>query len=109
MKIPPDAIIADDKLTGYLLLPKARNDKSNYLALAGFTQQNPQALREALRSLANAYEALPERSSEYGTFYHVEGDLIGPKGKRLPVVTIWLHRNIDSIFQFVTLKPSRRR
>lgn len=108
MKIPPDAVIADDKLTGYLLVPKPRNDKSNYLAQAGFTQHNPHALREALRSLASTQEAQPERSTEYGTLYWVEGNLIGPNGRHLFVVTIWLRRNVDRIFQFVTLKPARR-
>lgn len=109
MKIPSDAVIADDKLTEYLLVPKPRNDKSQYLAQADFTQQNPQVLRKAIRLLVRQQEAFPQRSNEYGTFYDVPGDLIGPTGIHLPVVTISLHRRSDDIFQFVTLKPLRRR
>ena len=37
MKIPNDAIIPDEKLTRHLLVYKARNDKSKFLAQAGFT------------------------------------------------------------------------
>jgi len=107
MKIPADAIIPEEKITRYLLLPKLRNDKSKYLAQAGFTQINPEALREALWLLVQTFEALPEKSTEYGTVYTVEGVLIGTNGTYLPVVTVWLHRTVDDLFQFVTLKPSR--
>jgi hypothetical protein len=48
VRIPADAIIPDDKLTRYLLVYKARNDKSKFLAQAGFTQENPEALRAAI-------------------------------------------------------------
>jgi len=34
--IPSDAIIAREKLTRYLLVPKSTNDKCRYLAQAGF-------------------------------------------------------------------------
>lgn len=108
MKIPADAVIADDKITVYLLVSKPRNDKSQYLAQAHFTAQNPHILREALRVLTREQEALAQRSNEYGTFYEVTGDLVGPTGIHLPVVTIWLERRNDGIIQFVTLKPLRR-
>ena len=36
MKIPPDALIAPEKLTKYLLVPLSKSDKSRYLARAGF-------------------------------------------------------------------------
>jgi hypothetical protein len=43
-----------------------------------------------------------------GTFYQVEADLIGINGTILSVITVWLERQIDGKFQFVTLKPSKR-
>lgn len=88
MIILADAIISDDKIINYLLVQKARNDKSKFLAQAGFTQQNPEALRLAIRSLAEAREAVQDRSNEYGNFYRVEGELIGANGMILSVVTI---------------------
>ncbi len=107
MKIPADAVIPDDKLTRYLLAHKARNDKSKFLAQAGFTQQNPEALRVAIQSLARSVEAVEDKTNEYGTFYRVEGELVGTHRVSLSVTTIWLQRQIDGKFQFVTLKPRK--
>ena len=105
MKIPDDAIIPDEKLTRYLLIYKARNDKSKFLAQAGFTQDNSELLRAAIQSLTASVEAIADEANEYGVFYRVEGTLIGANGVNLSVVTIWLQRRKDSKFQFITLKP----
>ncbi|WP_293127384.1 DUF6883 domain-containing protein [Microcoleus sp. bin38.metabat.b11b12b14.051] len=105
MKIPEDVIIPDDKITGYLLVQKARNDKSKFLARAGFTSANPEALRAAIQSVVGVGEAVEDRNNEYGVFYQVIGELVGTNGINLFVVTIWLQRRIDGKFQFVTLKP----
>jgi hypothetical protein len=107
VRIPEDLIIPDAKITRYLLVPKARNDKSKFLAQAGFTQENSEALKAAIQMQAVAREAIEDRSNEYGTFYQVEGDLVGANGVNLSVVTIWLQRQIDGKFQFVTLKPRK--
>lgn len=107
MRIPEDAVIPDTKITHYLLVPKPRNDKAKFLAQAGFTQELPDVLKVALQKQAVSNEAIENRSNEYGTFYQVVGDLVGPNKTRLPVVTIWLRRQIDGKFQFVTLKPQK--
>jgi hypothetical protein len=105
VRIPEDAIIPNDKITRYLLIQKARNDKSKFLAQAGFTLQNPEALAAAIHSLIAMSEAVEDRNNEYGVFYKVAGELVGINGVSLSVVTIWLQRQIDEKFQFVTLKP----
>ncbi|MBE9051021.1 hypothetical protein IQ243_11445 [Nostocales cyanobacterium LEGE 11386] len=107
MRIPEDAIIPDDKITRYLLVQKARNDKSKFLAQAGFTLENPEALMAAIQSLIVIGEAVEDMGNEYGVFYQVAGELIGVNGVSLCVVTIWLQRQIDGKFQFVTLKPRK--
>ena len=107
MRIPADAIIPDDKLIRYLLAYKARNDKSKFLAQAGFTQENPEALRAAIQAVVEPGEAVEDRTNEYGTFYQVEGELIGNNEVNLSVTTIWLQRQVDGKFQFVTLKPRK--
>ena len=38
MRIPDDAIIPEEKLTRYLLVPHPSDDKSKFLAQAGFGQ-----------------------------------------------------------------------
>lgn len=79
MKIPSDAIITNEKLTGYLLAKRARNDKSKYLSQAGFTLENSDALRVAIRSLVDESEAVQNKVDEYGAFFSVEGVLRGGK------------------------------
>lgn len=107
MKIPADAIIPVEKLTEYLLISKPRNDKSRFLAQAGFTSENPDLLETAIRQLISKNEAIPDRQDQYGQFYRVEGNLIGPSGI-LETVTVWLERLHDGEFRFITLKPARR-
>ena len=107
MKIPFDAIIPEPKLTKYLLVFKPRNDKSKFLAQAGFTLENWQALKTAIENLIQSVEAVEDDQNEYGTFYRVEGELIGTNNVKLSVTTIWLQRKIDNQFQFITLKPRK--
>lgn len=107
MKIPSKALIPKEKLTRYLLVYKARNDKSKFLAKAGFTPENPESLQAAIRSLAESAEAIEDGVNEYGRFYRAEGELTGASGVILPVVTIWLERQVDGQFQFITLKPRK--
>jgi hypothetical protein len=88
MRIPSDATIDEAKFTGYLLVQRPWDDKSGYLRRAGFELKNWPDLRAAIRRLADAVDAVEERSNVYGTFYRVEGRLEGPTGN-LPVVCIW--------------------
>ena len=76
------------------------------MAQAGFTQSNPEQLNQAILNLAQTYDAVSDRQDKYGTFYCVEGTLIGPTGT-LAVVTVWIERAVDNTIQFVTLKPKR--
>nr|WP_228014549.1 DUF6883 domain-containing protein [Fortiea sp. LEGE XX443] len=89
------------------MVQKARNDKSKFLAQAGFTLENPEVLIAAIQSLIAIGEGVEDGSNEYGVFYQVAGELVGVNGVSLSVVTIWLQRQIDRKFQFVTLKPLR--
>jgi hypothetical protein len=52
VRIPEDLVIPDAKITHYLLVQKARNDKSKFLAQAGFTQENPEVLKSAIQAQA---------------------------------------------------------
>lgn len=105
MRIPSDAHIAIEKLTQYLLLKRPWDDKSGYLAQAGFALSNPLALESAIRFLTAQSEAVEDGSNDYGTFYRIVGELAGPNGRSLPVVLIWLEWKLDGTFHFVTLKP----
>lgn len=106
MHIPADAIIVRAKLTHYLLVYKEADDKSGFLALAGFTLENVEDLEQALREHIRTYEARLDRENEFGKFYEVVGELVGTQGRRLNIVTIWLLDNEEQ-YRFITLKPRR--
>jgi hypothetical protein len=57
MKLPRDVVIAEEKLTQYLLIWRTRNDKSGYLARAGYELSNDDVLEADLRQLAATAEA----------------------------------------------------
>jgi hypothetical protein len=107
MKIPANAEIVDSELSDYLLRPRGVDDKSGFLAQAGFDLRNRPLLLDALRELALANEAVADRTDVYGTFYRIKGSLTGPNGRRLEVVTIWLCSRADNRYRFITLKPMR--
>ena len=105
-RVPTSAVIPYPKLTEYLLAYRRKSDKSQFLAQAGFTQDNPAELAQAIRRLIAENRAVVDRRNEYGAFYRVEGELKGPDGT-LEVVTIWIQQEFDGVFRFVTLKPAR--
>lgn len=107
MKVPSDANIPREKLTDYLLIPKEEDDKSKFLAQAGFTLKNPEDLEFALRELIASYEAEADRINAYGTFYQVKGHLKGINEYNLSVITIWLEETATGEFRLITLKPWR--
>jgi hypothetical protein len=107
VKLPKNVIIADDKLTRYLLAQRDWDDKSKFLSLAGFTAGNPNELKAAILTLAEGAEAVEDGNNEYGVFYRTDGILQGVNGKHLGVAIIWLRWHIDGSFHFVTLKPLR--
>jgi hypothetical protein len=107
VKIPDDAIIPEEKLTRYLLVPRLKDDKSKYLAQAGFTQANSEDLLTAIRQLIVNNEAIEDNVNEYGVFYLVEGTLQGINNNNLAVITVWLQSKYDESFRFITLKPKK--
>lgn len=106
MRIPSNASIPHEKLTHYLLAHRAKNDKSQYLARAGFTQAHPETLEIAIRQLVAHTEAVVDRQDVYGVFLQAAGDLEGPRGT-LSVVTVWIVQASNGVCRFVTLKPAR--
>ena len=107
MKIPVDAVIPDEKLTKYLLLPRPWDDKSRFLAKAGFGLDNAEQLRDAIRMMAASVEAVSDGINAYGEFFRAEGELAGPSGVSLPVILIWIQWKMDGTMHFVTLKPRK--
>lgn len=80
MKLPSDAIIAIEKMTDYLLQWRPENDKSQFLAQAGYTEQHANRLARDIRRQLLTLEAEFEETTEYGEMYSIVGSLIDPNG-----------------------------
>jgi hypothetical protein len=99
-----NAVIAKAKLTEYLLVPLMKNDKSQFLAQAGYTINNWQQLERDLREQILSLEAIPTMQTRYGQKYAITGNLNSPNGVILRVKTIWI--DTGEMTQFVTLFPA---
>ena len=107
MKLPEDVVVPDDKLLRYLLLPREENDKSAFLAIAGYTLATWEVLRRDLHDLARFHEVTDTLTSPYGIKHEIRGALTGPDGQTLRVVTVWITLEATGETRFVTLFPDR--
>lgn len=81
MKLSPDALIVTVKLTKYLLVWRDADDKSKFLAQAGYGQENWQQLEADLRSQLLPLEAVPsDEPNQFGDVYEIRGGLRGVNG-----------------------------
>jgi hypothetical protein len=101
-------LISQDKLLKYLLIHREQDDKSKFLAQAGFTEDNPHELETSLRNLITIVDAEEDDNNQYGTFYLVKGHIRGINERELAVVTVWLKEMATDEFRFITLKPWRK-
>ena len=108
MKLPPDAIIATAKLTKYLLVWRDADDKSQFLAQAGYGQENWQQLESALRNQILPLDAVPsDEPNRFGDVYEIRGILVGLNGVELAIVTIWMIEYATQQTKFITLYPDK--
>lgn len=108
MKLPENTLIAREKLTNYLLVWRKRNDKSEWLARAGYTRENWQILESDLRNQILSKNAIPAERTEFGQMYEIRGRLVGPNGKSLSVLSFWMTDNETGNTKFITMYPDNR-
>lgn len=108
MILPADSIIARAKLTKYLLVLQSEDDKSKWLALAGYTLANVDLLEADLREQVLPHEAVLTRKNQFGSYFEICVLLAGPNGRVLSVRTIWQHDALSGEARFVTLYPRKR-
>lgn len=108
MKLPQNAVIAPTKLTKYLLIRRDADDKSKFLAQAGYGQENWQQLEADLRNQILPLEAIAsDEPNSFGDVYEIRGILMGVNGVRLAVVTIWMVEYETQQTKFITLYPDK--
>ncbi len=108
MRLSPDAIIALEKMKDYLLQLRPENDKSQFLAQAGYTRQHAHRLADDIRDQLLNLEAEFEGTTEYGDMYRIVGSLIGPNGRALRVKSIWMIESATKKTKFITLYAAKR-
>ncbi|MEM9214493.1 MAG: DUF6883 domain-containing protein [Cyanobacteria bacterium P01_F01_bin.150] len=108
MKLSQDATIASAKLTRYLLIWREADDKSKFLAQAGYDQDNWQQLEQDLRTQILPKDAvLSDEPNQFGDVYRICGSLTGPNGKKLAVITVWMIEYETQRTKFITLYPDK--
>ena len=109
MKLSQDAMIAPAKLNLYLLVWRSVDDKSKFLAQAGYGLGNWTQLETDLRNQILSLEAVPSsESNRLGKVYEIRGNLVGPNGLSLAIWTIWMVEFETGVTKFITLYPDRR-
>jgi len=107
VRLPKETLISDEKLVKYLLAPRKRDDKSKWLARAGYVLENWSILREDLRSQILPRDAALVESTNYGKMYSIRAELKGPNGKTLRVCTIWMIEEATKVGKFITMYPDK--
>ncbi len=107
MKLPENAIITREKITDYLLKWQPDNDKSKFLARAGYSSENWQRLLEDIRTQILPVEAELMRKTAYGDLFRIRGKLLGPNGVSIRVITIWMTEDASRQTKFITLFPDK--
>ena len=105
MKLPPTATIDIKKVRDYFLAPRKRNDKSKWLARAGYIQQEWYLLEQDLRDYILPLEADFKENTDYGEIYTIDGPLKGPNGKILNVRTVWMVEKETKVTKLITMYP----
>ena len=107
MKLPAESIISSEKITEYLLKWQPDNDKSEFLAQAGYSSDNWQRLLDDIRAQILPMEAELIRKTAYGDLFRIRGKLLGPNGVLLRVITVWMEEYVSRQTKFITLFPDK--
>ncbi len=105
MQLPRDAIIAPEKLTDYLLRGRDDHDKSGFLAVAGYIHMHAAHLEADIRAQLLPIPAIPAGQNPYGEKFIIRGNLNGPNGRTLRVLSVWMLEKATGLTKFITLYP----
>ena len=109
MILPPDSYIAPEKVFRYLLVRRAKGDKSAFLAQTGYDLTCASQLIEDIRNQLLPHDATPLEQTEHGRFYEICAPLTGPNGRALRIRSIWMREHLSGITKFITLIPEQNR
>ena len=107
MKIPSNLLIQDQKITNYLLVYQPRDDKSEYLSLAGYSQENWQILKNDIIEAVEGSQVAEITPTDWGNRFKIKSQWYGPNGRLVKVVTIWQQDDESNMVKFITLYPDK--
>ena len=107
MRMPFGLVIQDQKITNYLLVYQPKDDKSEYLALAGYTLENWEVLKRDILNAVEGTEVLEINPTGWGTRFKVKSRWYSPNGRIVRVITIWQQDEDTNIIKFITLYPDK--
>jgi hypothetical protein len=109
MKLPSRLVIQNEKLTKYLLVYQAKDDKSQYLAEYGYTLQNWQILKQDILKAVEQVEVDEVTSTDWGIRYKIKTHWDSINRKQLKVITVWQQDEGSDTPKFITLYPNKSR
>lgn len=101
------AIIAAEKLTGYLLnmSHKRGSAKARLVLSFGYRSDNPRALEGDLRSQHLSVDVTGTSTNAYGVVYEIEGPIKTPSGRVVRFCSVWQVDTGTEVPRFITLYP----
>jgi hypothetical protein len=101
------AIIAADKLTGYLLnvSHKRGGPKAKLLLRVGYRADDPQRLELDLRTQHLSLDVARTSVNAYGVVYEIEGKIETPGGGIVRFCSIWQVDTGTEVPRFITMYP----
>lgn len=101
------AVVANEKVTGYLLSsshPVGRF-KAPFFSALGYALSDWEVLRDDLIAIAQADDAGPGRWSLHGDKFEIRATLHGPNGRAGDILTVWIVLHGEDHPRFVTAHP----
>ena len=101
------AIVAPDKLTGYLLnvSHKRGGPKARLLLSVGYRADDPQRLESDLRTQHLSLDVTRTSENAYGVVYEIEGPITTPGGRNVRFYSIWQVDTGTDVPKFITMYP----
>jgi hypothetical protein len=101
------AIVAQDKLTGYLLnmSHKRGGPKARVLLAFGYRSDAPHVLESDLRVQHLSLAVTRTHENAYGVGYEIEGPIKTPSGRTVRFCSVWQVDTGTEVPRFITMYP----
>lgn len=109
MRIPnaERAVVAKDKLRGYLLNLSHRRGaaKARLLLDFGYRSDHPEVLEADLRAQHLSLDVTGTSTNAYGLVFEVEGPIRTPSGRSVRFCSVWQIDTGTDVPRFITMYP----